>query len=60
VVRDSVRPIVVDIFDAFPDDSGRQAHLNGKVCQAPAENSGRLFEQPTVEQVEVVAERAPE
>jgi quinol monooxygenase YgiN len=48
------------IFDAFPDDSGRQAHLNGAVGQALAENTGKLFEQPTVEQVDVLAEKPPQ
>jgi len=53
-------PSSFGIFDAFPDDGGRQAHLNGKVGQALAENTGRLFEQPTVEQVDVLAEKPPE
>lgn len=53
-------PSSFGIFDAFPDDSGRQAHLNGAVGQALAENTGKLFEQPTVEPVDVLAEKPPQ
>jgi quinol monooxygenase YgiN len=52
-------PITFGIFDAFPDDSGRQAHLSGKVAQALMENVGTLIEQPTIEQVDVLAEKPP-
>ena len=53
-------PTSFGIFDAFPDESGREAHLNGKVAQALEENVGTLFEQPTFEQVDVLFERPPE
>lgn len=53
-------PSSFGIFDAFPDDSGRQAHLDGKVAQALGENAGRLFGPPTIEQVDVLAEKPPE
>jgi quinol monooxygenase YgiN len=53
-------PSSFGIFDAFPDDSGRQTHLNGAVGQALAENTGELFEQPTVEQLDVLAEKPPQ
>lgn len=53
-------PSTFGIFDAFPDDSGRQAHLSGKVAQALGENTGTLFEQPTIEQVDVIAEKPPQ
>ena len=36
-------PSSFGIFDAFPDDGGRQAHLNGAVGQALADNTGELF-----------------
>lgn len=47
------------IFDAFPDETGREAHLNGKVAQALQENVGTLFEAPTFERVDVLVERPP-
>lgn len=52
-------PSSFGIFDAFPDDSGRQAHLSGAVAQALGENAGTLFEAPSIEQVEVLAEKPP-
>lgn len=44
------------IFDAFPDEAGRQAHLSGKVAAALMEKAPELFAQPPViEQVDVLA-----
>ena len=34
------------IFDAFPDDSGRQAHLSGRVAEALMAQAADLFAQP--------------
>ncbi|MDQ1082467.1 MULTISPECIES: putative quinol monooxygenase [Microbacterium] len=47
------------IFDAFPDDDGRQAHLSGEVAKALDENTGVLFDVTSFEQVDVVAEKQP-
>jgi quinol monooxygenase YgiN len=52
-------PTSFGIYDAFRDDSGRQAHLDGKVAAALAENTGVLFEQPTIEPADVIAEKPP-
>ncbi|WPR54485.1 antibiotic biosynthesis monooxygenase [Streptomyces sp. S399] len=52
-------PSSFGIFDAFPDDDGRQAHLSGEVAQALAENTGELFEEPTIEQIDVLVEKPP-
>jgi quinol monooxygenase YgiN len=44
------------IFDAFPDEAGRQAHLSGKVAAALMEKAPELFAKPPViEPVEVLA-----
>ena len=49
-------PSTFGIFDAFPDESGRQAHLAGKVAAALKERAEELFaEPPTIEQVDVLA-----
>lgn len=48
------------IFDAFPDDSGRQAHLAGRVAAALMDNAGEIFEEPTIEQVDVIASKLPQ
>jgi quinol monooxygenase YgiN len=44
------------IFDVFPDNSGRDAHLRGQVAQALLAKSDELLAQPpTIEPVDVVA-----
>ena len=53
-------PSSFGIFDAFPDDDGRQTHLNGAVGQALGDKAGELFEPPTVEPVDVLAEKPPQ
>lgn len=52
-------PTSFGIFDAFPDEESRQAHLSGEVAKALGENTGVLFGTPTIEQLDVVAEKAP-
>lgn len=44
------------IFDAFADESGRQAHLNGPIAEALMANAPDLLaKEPTIEKVEVLA-----
>lgn len=46
------------IFDAFTDETGRQAHLAGKVAKALFAAAPELFSQaPIVEQVEIIASK---
>lgn len=53
-------PTTFGIFDAFPDEEGRQAHLNGKVAAALMEKAGDLFSvPPSIEKVEVLASKLP-
>jgi quinol monooxygenase YgiN len=48
------------IFDTFPDDSGRQAHLTGRVAQALKEQGSDLFTRPPViERIDVLACKLP-
>jgi len=48
------------IFDTFPDDSGRQAHLAGRVAQALKEQGDDLFTRPPViERIDVLAYKLP-
>jgi quinol monooxygenase YgiN len=48
------------IFDAFPDESGRQAHLSGRVAAAlMAKASELLAEPPSIEKVDVLAAKLP-
>jgi quinol monooxygenase YgiN len=39
-------PSTFAIYDAFPDESGRQAHLSGRVAAALMEKASELFAQP--------------
>jgi len=52
-------PSTFGIFDTFPDDSGRQAHLSGPVAEALMGNVGELIEEPVIEQVDVIAAKLP-
>ena len=49
------------IFDVFPDDSGRQAHLSGKVAEALMARADELFAQPPdIQQIDVIAAKLPQ
>src|ERR1700712_3138891 len=53
-------PTTFGIFDAFPDEAGRDAHLSGKVAAALMANASELLSQaPTIEKVEVLAAKLP-
>jgi len=53
-------PTTFGIFDAFPDDAGRQAHLTGRVAAAlMAKASDLLSLPPTIEKVDVLAAKLP-
>ena len=55
-----IGPSTFGIFDAFPDEEGRQAHLAGKVAAALQERGDDLFAAPpTIEQVDVLAAKMP-
>jgi quinol monooxygenase YgiN len=48
------------IFDAFPDEAGRQAHLTGRVAAAlMAKASELLAKAPVIEQIDVLASKLP-
>jgi quinol monooxygenase YgiN len=49
-------PSTFGIFDTFPDDSGRQAHLSGRVAAALMAKAPELLAQPpAIEKVDVLA-----
>lgn len=53
-------PSTFGIFDAFPDESGRQAHLSGRVATALMAKAPELFAKPPViEKVDVLAAKLP-
>jgi quinol monooxygenase YgiN len=54
-------PSTFGIFDAFPNEAGRQAHLSGKVAAALMAKAGDLLATPPViENVNVLAAKLPE
>jgi quinol monooxygenase YgiN len=53
-------PSTFGIFDAFPNEAGRQAHLTGKVAAALMAKAGDLFsEPPSIAKVDVLAAKLP-
>lgn len=53
-------PSTFGIFDAFADESGRQAHLSGRVAAALMAKASELFSQPpAIEKVDVLAAKLP-
>lgn len=52
-------PSTFGIFDVFPDDAGRDAHLSGKVAEALLGSVGTLIDEPTIERVDVIATKLP-
>jgi quinol monooxygenase YgiN len=54
-------PSTYGIFDAFPDESGRQAHLTGQVAAALMAKAPELLAQPPViEKADVLASKLPQ
>jgi quinol monooxygenase YgiN len=48
------------IFDAFPDDAGRQAHLSGRVAAALMAKAPELLAKPPqIDKVDVLAAKLP-
>ena len=53
-------PSTFGIFDAFPDESGRQAHLSGRVAEALMAKASELLSQPpSIEKADVLAAKLP-
>jgi quinol monooxygenase YgiN len=54
-------PATFGIFDAFPDETGRQAHLSGRVAAALMAKAPKLLAKPPViEKVDVLAAKLPQ
>ena len=53
-------PSTFGIFDAFPNEAGRQAHLSGKVAAALMAKASELFAKPpAIEKVDVLSAKLP-
>jgi len=53
-------PTTFGVFDAFTDESGRQAHLNGPIAKALMGVAAELFAKPpAIESIEVLGVKLP-
>lgn len=53
-------PSTFGIFDVFPDETGRRAHLAGQVAASLMAKSPELFASPpSIEKVDVLASKLP-
>ena len=51
-------PSTFGVFDAFADESGRQAHLNGPIAQALMSQAPTLFAAPpSIERTEILGSK---
>ena len=51
-------PSTFGIFDTFPDDAGRQAHLSGPIAAALMANASELLSQaPSIEQIDILTSK---
>jgi len=50
-------PATFGIFDAFEDQSGRDAHLNGAVAQGLNDNADLFAQPPEIHEVDVLASK---
>ena len=54
-------PSTFGIFDAFADEAGRQAHLNGPIAQALGANAPSLLAKaPSIERIDVLGTKLPD
>lgn len=48
------------IFDTFPDEAGRDTHLNGPIAKALMAKAGELLaESPQIEKLDILAAKSP-
>jgi len=52
-------PSTFGVFDAFPDESGREAHLNGQVPAVLNDNAHLFASEPEITTVDVLADKLP-
>ena len=53
-------PTTFGIFDAFPDEAGREAHLAGRIAAALGEHAAALLAAPpAIERIDLLAAKLP-
>ena len=56
-----IGPSTFGIFDAFYDEAGRQAHLDGPIAQALGANAATLLAKPPlIEPIDVLGAKLPD
>ena len=59
LVRAALRPSTFGVFDAFPDEDAREAHLSGQVAAGLMEKAPELpAQEPTIERIEMFSARS--
>ena len=54
-------PSTFGVFDAFRDEAGREAHLNGRIAEALFAHAPTLLaEPPAIERVEILGAKLPQ
>ena len=54
-------PSTFGVFDAFPDEAGRQTHLNGPIAKALMSLAPSLFSvPPSIEKTEILGAKLPQ
>ena len=54
-------PSTFGIFDVFPDESGREAHLSGPIANALMQKADELLaEPPTIQKIDILASKLSE
>ena len=55
-----LEPATFGIFDAFPDEAGREAHLAGRIAAALGEHAAALLAAPpAIARIDVLAAKLP-
>jgi len=53
-------PSTFGVFDAFADEAGREAHLNGQIAAALMANAAALLrDAPKIEKIDLLAAKLP-
>ena len=52
-------PTTYGIFDAFPDEAGREAHLGGQIPKLLEENADLFAQAPDIKMLDVLAAKLP-
>jgi len=61
VIRAAPGPSTFGVFDAFHDEAGRQAHINGPIAQAlMAKAADLLTTPPSIEKTEILGVKIPQ